>query len=324
MIKIQLKIIAVLLLFSVELFSETSILYKGYFNKSYADAKNSIMAGATTATAKGYSAMLSNPAGLSTNYNIVLYTRTVAMNSTDSDGVDLPSTNPADHISAGALYDSFGLEYKVDDYFIAAGAYGFESNYGLFSIGVSYLSDQTNITLKADSQNQNDEFATGDYLSYGLMWQKTFVGLDDYYAIYVGLSHKNSGQYTGEINTNIIPVSASRTNYGIGFETNLGSGSILVTLDMSNEYWQSVSETLSGMSYGLKWLIGEKFAIGAGMSNQTFSGSVFSDIQTIGTGVEFGFLGIHTNIGATQRSINDANGVYLEELSAHLDIALAF
>ncbi len=325
MIQKSLKILMLLLSLSTLLgAADSSILYKGYFNKSYLDAKNSIMAGATTATAKGYSAMQSNPAGLSTNHNIVVYTRAVAVNTTDSDGTQVGGTDPADHISIGGLYDSFGLEYKVDDYAVGGFAYGYESNYGLFSVGVSYLSDMTNITLKAVQPNQKDEFATGDYLSYGLMWQKSFIGLEDYLAVYVGASHKNSGQYTGEMNGLIIPVSASRTNYGLGLETNVFSGSILVTLDMSNEYWQSVDETLSGTSLGFKWLFGDKFGIGAGMSTQTFSGSVFSDIQTIGTGVEFGFLLMHMNLGATHRIVNDTEGLYLQEDAVHLDVAVAF
>ena len=100
--------------------------------------------------------------------------------------------------------------------------------------------------------------------------------------------------------------------------------SVLFTLDISEEYWQSVSETLSGTSYGAKWMISQKLAIAGGMNNQTFSGSILKDIQTIGLGLEFGFLGFHTNTAFTQREVNDNSGVYLTEQALHLDVAFTF
>ena len=322
------KIIIILALSIVSfssLYAEDSILYKGYINLSYDSAKNSILGGSTTATAKGYSSILSNPAGLSTNYNIAVYTKTVMGSTTDSDNKEVYVANAADHIAVGALYDSFGVEYKLDDYIVGGGAYGYESKYGLFSIGLSYLVDQTDLSQKdTGSAVQRDEFATGDYITYGLMWQKSFIDLDDYYSVYVGLSHKNSGKYTGAGNPNIVPVSASKTSYGLGFETNVFTTSVLVTLDMSNEYWQSVGETLSGLSYGVKWMMGDKFALGVGLNSQTFSGAILKDIQTAGVGVEFGFWKIHTLAAFTQRTVNDNNGVYLTQQAAHLDLAFAF
>ena len=206
MIKSSLKTLTLVALVSTainaaDLTDEQIALYKGYINSTFDSAKNSIMGGATTATAKGYSAMLSNPAGLSTNYNAAIYARIIGGSITDSDDNSLPDIDPGDHAALGVLYDSFGVEYKVDDHIIGAGAYGYESEYGLFSVGASYLVDQTDLTKRNDSPVQDDEFATGDYLTYGIMWQKSFIDEEDFYALYFGMSHKNSGLYEGEGST---------------------------------------------------------------------------------------------------------------------------
>lgn len=325
MIKENLKILALLALIATSIKAEDVIINNHYFNASYDSAKNSILGGATTATAKGYSAMSSNPAGLSTNYNTTVYVRTIIGDTLDEEDIAVTSSEPADHLAIGALYNSFGLEYKTDDHIVAGGGYGYESKYGLFSAGISILIDLTNLAEKENSPVQRDEFATGDYLTYGLMWQKSFVGLDRYYALYFGLSHKNSGKYAGDTNTaNVFPVSPSRTSYGFGFETNLDTSSILFTLDMSNEYWQSVSESLSGVGYGIKWLIDENLAVGIGVNEKVFSGSILKDIQTNALGVEYGINGVHLNIGYTNRIINDDTGVYLTDNAVHLDIAYTF
>ena len=324
MFKNTIKSIAFLSLTTTFLNASTFVLYNNYLNMSFMNAKNSMMANSTTATAKGYSAMLSNPAGLSTNYNASIYIRSIFVSKKDSDSTELPEINPKDHISLGALYDSFGVEAKENDYIIGAGAYGLETKYGLFSLGISYLADLTDLTLKEDTPVQSEEFATGSHLTYGFMWQKSFIDADDFYAVYLGLSHKNSGKYEGENTANITPVSPSRTSYGLGLETNIFDTSLLVTVDMSEEYWQSLNETLSGVSYGVKWMINQKFAIAAGMNNQTFTGSTLKDIQNIGLGVEFGFLGFQTNTAFTQRVVNDFTSVYLTEMALHLDVAFTF
>ena len=303
--------------------ADSEAFYGNYINNTYNSGKNTIMGGATTATAKGYSAMQSNPAGLSTNHNMTVYLRSIVGDKTDSDGTALPEINGGDHTTIGALYNSFGVEVKDSDYILGAGAYGFETKYGLFSAGLSYLMDDTDLTLKGDSTVQDEEFATGDYLSYGLMWQKTFLDEEDFYALYFGLSHKNSGVYSGE-GTPLVIASPSRTSYGIGLETNMFDTSVLFTFDISEEKWQTINEKLSGVGTGIKWMINHKFAIGGGVSTQTFSGSLLKDIQTSSVGIEFGFLGLHTNTAFTNRKVNDSNGVYLEENALHIDIALTF
>lgn len=327
MIKGSLKILTLVTLVSVAINAKPIPIYNYYLDITYDSAKNSIMGGATTATAKGYSAMSSNPAGLSTNYNATIYARIVGGGQTDIADDSLPDISPDDHAALGLLYNSFAVEYKVDDHIIGSGAYGYESEYGLFSIGVSYLLDQTDLTKKNDSPVQDDMFATGDYLTYGIMWQKSFIGEEDFYALYFGISHKNSGKYEGDVidgGTTVVPVSPSRTSYGIGLETNVFDTSVLFTLDMSEEFWQSIGDTLSGMSYGAKWMINQKFAIVGGLSNKTFSGSKFKDTQVVGLGLEFGFLGFHTNTAFTQRKVNVLDGGTLTQQALHLDVAFTF
>ena len=324
MIKNSLRTLALISLAAGALHAEKVPLYKGYINSSYDSAKNSIMGGATTATAKGYAALSSNPAGLSTNYNFTLYTKTLIGTSTVT-SVDSQveyDVDPGDHISVGLMYDSFAVEYKVDDYMKLGAAYGYESRYGLFSFGLSYTMEETD--MASTSALAKDEFATGDYLTYGLMWQKTFLDEDDFYAVYLGYSYKNSGKYTGDIpNDKTVPVSPSRRNFGLGLETNLFNGSILFTFDNTEEFWQTVNQSLSGSSYGLKWMMGHKFAIGGGISDLTFSGETHQNIETTGVGIEWGFLGMHLMPSYTMRTLNSEN-FSVEDEVFHLDIAFTF
>ena len=324
MLKTTLKSLAILLLMNGSLYSGTIPLYNGYLNMTYMNAKNAMMANATTATTKGYAAMLSNPAGLSTNYNATLYVRSVTGTVTDSDGTTLPDIKLNDQFSVGLLYDSFGIEAKSDDYLIGGAAYGYETRYGLFSVGLSYLYDSTDLTQKDIKAVQTEQFATGNYSSYGFMWQKSFIDEEDFYAIYLGYSHKNSGKYTGGSNSTVIPASPSKTSYGIGLETNIFDTTLLVTYDKSTEYWQSIDDELIGTAYGLKWMINQKFAIAGGANIQTFSTSTLKDIQTAGIGIEFGFLGIQTETAFTHRVVNGTQDVYLTEDALHLDVALTF
>jgi len=315
--------LAFLIFLTDSLSADPALLYKNYLNQTYDSSKNSIMGGATTATAKGYSAILTNPAGLSTNANMTLYFKTVAGEKTDQDSVKISDINPEDNLAVGFLYDEFAIEYKLDNYIALGGAYGLDTRYGLFSLGASYLMDQTD--RDGESATSDDEFATGDYPIVGTMWQKSFVDEDDFYSVYFGFSYKMSGQHTSSGNTKIIPVSPEKLSYGIGLETNIFDTSLLFTFDMTEESWKSSSEKLSGTAYGLKWLIGEKFAIGGGMNSQTFSGSKLKDINSVGAGVEFGFWVMHFNVSYLQRTVNDTSGeVYLTEDSAHIDAVLVF
>ncbi len=315
--------IALLMLVADSLFATPVLLYKNYLNQSFDSSKNSIMAGATTATAKGYSAILSNPAGLSSNENITIYLRTTTTNREDADAKPIVETNLGDQASIGFLYDYFALELKPDDYITGGAAYGYESQYGLFSAGVSYLSD---ITDRDDSSNLgDDEYATGDYGTVGLMWQKSFIDENNFYAIYFGISKKMSGQHEGSGNERVIPISPEKLSFGLGLETNVFDTSVLFTLDSSEESWKSSPETLSSTAFGIKWLIGEKFAIGGGMNTQTYSGGKLDGIDTFGAGVEFGFSIFHFNIAGLSRTVNDENNdVYLTEESIHLDVAFVF
>ncbi len=299
-------------------------VYDNWLNSSLSASKNSITAGATTATAKGYSAILSNPAGLSTNANITLYTKTITYTREDDEGKEIKEFNPEDNIAAGALYSSFGVEYKMDDYVAFGAAYGYETKYGLFSLGISYLMDQTDLTQRGGTAVATEDYATGDYSTVGVMWQKSFLDEDDFYAIYIGVSSKGYGVYDGDNynDTTTVYTSPKKLSYGIGLETNIFDTSLLFTTDMFEEEGQNLK--LSGMSHGLKWLIGEKFALGAGISNQSFSEGILTDIETVGAGVEFGFLIMHFNVSATQRTVESASGVYLKEVAGHLDLAFTF
>lgn len=324
MIRTSLKALVITTLISSILYAaDDTVIYKGYLNITYDSSKNSIMAGSTTATAKGYSAMGSNPAGLSTNHNAAIYARAIELEVSDEQDKVITKNSPTPAI--GVLYDSFGVEVKKDNYALGGAAYGYESGYGLFSFGVSYLYDMTDLTQKSTSVDQKDEFATGNYITYGAMWQKSFIDDEDFYAIYLGYSHKNSSQYSGDNNVEITPISPSRSSFGLGLETNAYDTAVLFTYDYTTEYWQSVSETLSGSAYGLKWMINQKFAVAGGMKNQVFSGSILKDIKTNGAGFEFGFLGLHTVIGVTERIANYQNGEqYLKETAVHIDAALTF
>lgn len=331
MIKHTFKILMLFFLAANSVYGELVPKYNSYTSLTYDSAKNAILGGATTATAKGYAALNSNPAGLSTNYNATLYFKTVAgttYGTTDTaSDVELASIDPGEQVSAGIMYDSFAVEYKVDNYIAAGGAYGLESVYGLFSLGISYTADQTDFNTIAMEESTIDKVqaATGDYLSYGFMWQKTFLDEEDFYALYFGYSYKNSGQADSRDGESTIITSPSRRKIGFGLETNMFDTSLLVTMDIINEFWQtaSVEEDMSGIAYGVKWMIGHKFAIGGGLYTQTFSNSRLIDGETIGVGIEWGFLGMHIMPSYTMRTINYDMGSFDDE-AFHLDVALTF
>lgn len=306
-------------------------IYNIFKNLTYEDSKNSITAGANTATAKGYAALGSNPAGLSTNYNATVYLKTlVAGDITNSDGVtkDIETGK----FALGAIYDSYAVEVAPDNYLLFGAAYGRESIYGLFSIGFSYKSDQTKLGDVDQTQGDNIdkiESATGDYLTYGLMWQKTFLTGEDFYAFYFGYSYKNSGLNTSNKDVNLPYRSASRRNIGLGFETNVYDTTILFTLDFANEFFQTADTqgkkpSASSTAIGVKWMIGHKFAIGLGQNSQTFSDSLITDIQTSGLGIEYGIWDFHIMPSFTNRITNTKDGEYSQENAAHIDLAYTF
>jgi len=304
--------------------ADTTTVHNNWANSSFLASKNSIMGGATTATAKGYNAMFSNPAGFSTHANVAIYTKvTVVERKDNNDNVAKNYDTVADSLAVGILYDSFALEYKVDDYAAVGGAYGYESKYGLFSAGASYLVDQTDLTKKDTVTVANQEFATGDFLTVGVMWQKTFVDEDDFYAVYFGAASKGFGKYSGGKLTTAEYLSPKRVSYGFGVETNMFDTSVLFTIDKFEEEGQDI--TLDGIGYGLKWLIGEKFAIGGGVSSQTFSGGPLNEITLVGAGIEFGLAIFHFNVSVTQREVTaNIESNNLSESAAHVDVAFVF
>ena len=323
--------LALLSFMSTTLYSADSVfLYNNYLNITHESSKNAIMVGATTATAKGYSAVLTNPAGLSTHANTSIYTRTTTTKTTADNDEKITETKPLNQITVGAIYNSYVVEYKLDDHIAMGAAYGYESKYGLFSVGASYLYDMTTRTTVEDAQDaketSNDEYATGNYTTIGFMWQKTFITADRFYAVYFGMSRKSSGQYSGDSgNQNIIPISPKKVSYGLGLETNLMQTSVLVTMDYFEESWFSHDETRSGTAYGLKWLLTHKLSVGGGMSYQTNDGNLLGDIDTIGGGIEYSFFGVHLNGSVIQRTVYLSTGsLYLVDDSMHLDVALSF
>ena len=313
------------LLLGSTLYGGGELVFNNFMNLGLGDAKNAIMGGATTATAKGYSSMFSNPAGLSTNHNITLYTRTIYVERKDDNGGNtIKEYKPENQIAAGLLYNYVGIEYKLDDYVMAGLGYGVESDYGMFSLGVSYLADLTDIT-KLDEVADN-EFATGDYLTAGFMWQKTFLSSEDFYTVYFGVAQKASGEYTGSKDVELGLVSPEKLSYGLGLETNIFSTSVLVTIDSYTKKFKSSDATVDGLAYGAKWMIWEKFALAGGMCNETYSQAGNLDsVDSFGGGVEFGLWLFHFNTAYLNRTINSKDGnANLKEDSIHLDISMVF
>jgi len=314
------------LLLSTALYGgESMLVYNNFMNLGLADAKNAIMGGATTATAKGYSAILSNPAGLATNHNITIYTKTVYVDrQSESGGETIKEFKPENQIAVGGLYDYLAVEYKLDDYVAGGFGYGLESDYGLFSLGISYLSDLTDIT-KLDETADN-EFATGDYMTLGFMWQKTFLSSEDFYTVYFGVSQKASGEYSGSKDVNMALISPEKLSYGLGLETNIFSTSVLVTVDSYSKSFKSTSASADGLAYGVKWMLWEKFAIAGGMCNETYSSAGDLDsVDSFGGGVEFGFWWFHFNASYLNRAVTfKDNAKNLKEDSMHLDISMVF
>ena len=150
------------------------LLENSWINIGYSNAKDVMLSGATTATAKGYSALFTNPAGLSTNYAAGLYMRSAQVEHKNSTGAldeesALATTkeiDAGDNSAIGLFYKSFIIESKADIHNALGFAYGMETNYGLFSLGFNYVTDETNV------ENYLDH-GTGDYYTVGFQWQKS-------------------------------------------------------------------------------------------------------------------------------------------------------
>jgi len=319
------------LFFNSVCFSDLVPIKNNYKNLTYEDSKNSIMGGATTATAKGYAALSSNPAGLSSNYNLTVYLKALVfgeiIHSSDNTSDDI---EPGNNIALGFLYDSYAIEIAPDNYISFGAAYGYESIYGLFSAGFSYKLDQTQLGNGDESQGDDIDkiaSATGDYLTFGLMWQKTFLTGEDFYAFYFGYSYKNSGLNESNSDT-LYYRTASRRKIGLGFETNIFDTSLLFTYDIANDFFQTADTegkkpSASSAAIGVKWMIGHKFAVGFGQNSQTYTDSQNTEIQTLGLGVEYGIWGVHIMPSFTNTVLSDVTEE-TEYNALHLDLAFTF
>jgi len=318
-------------LIATNLYAETNtdntFLKNSWTSLGYSNAKDVMMGGATTATGKGPSALFTNPAGLSTNYTFGIYATASQidhLNATGStnDEESLSTTQevlPADNTAVGIFYDSFVVEVKPDKHIAVGLAYGLETNYGLFSIGANVVKDQT-------TEENYKEFGTGDYYTGGFQYQKSFVGIENLYAFYFGVSKKGQGvsQYEDQVVYKLSPIVQK---IGFGFETNWGSSSLLLTVDQSTQSWLHFDDTLNIMAIGLKWMMFDGFSMAIAHSDLTYDTAVPSldSGTTNSVGLELGLWKLNIALAAMQKEIlNDTGDVYIQENSLHADVSFAF
>ena len=306
--------------------SEEIFLENSWINIGYSNAKDVMLSGATTATAKGYSALFTNPAGLSTNYAVGLYVSTSQVehkNSTGSANEDneLATTSEilfGDNTVIGLFYKSLVLESKSNIHSALGFAYGLETNYGLFSLGLNYVKDQT-------TKDNYLDFGTGDYYTLGFQWQKSYIGIDDFYAFYVGASQKGQGvnQVSGE---RIARVSPLVQRFGVGFETNVFTSSVLISYDVATQSWSHMSDSLTTQALGLKFMAWSGFSVGLGASSSTYTTDLnLKDNKTISLGLEFALWNMNVALAVLRKEVTNTSGdVYVQENSAHADISFAF
>ncbi|MCK5294091.1 MAG: hypothetical protein KAJ49_05515 [Arcobacteraceae bacterium] len=326
--KLLLKSLLSISILSSSLYSadDRVLLENAWINIGYSNAKDAMLSGATTATSKGYSALFTNPAGLSTNYALGLYLRTGQLEHKNSTGATEEDSSLAktsevvasDNLAIGIFYKYLLVESKANIHNALGLAYGFETNYGLFSLGFNYVIDATSV------ENYKD-FGTGDYQTVGLQWQKSFVGIDDFYAFYFGFSKKGQGisKFEGE---NIYRVSPLVQRIGFGFETNVFTTTALVTYDITSQSWHHLDDTLDTTALGLKWMIFDGFSVALGMSQSEYTTKVnLKENSTISFGLEFAAWSTNIAIAALQKEVLDGtNDVYIQENSIHADISFAF
>ncbi len=311
------------------------LLENAWVNIGYSNAKDVMMSGATTATTKGYSSLFTNPAGLFSNYAWGVYTHTSNVEhknstSTTSDEEKFATTKEvdfADNLAVGVFYKHLVLEAKPDVHNAIGLAYGIESEYGLFSVGANYVMDATKIakTTTNDEINKYRTFATGDYYTAGVQWQKSFIGIDDFYALYLGYSQKGQGVNIVE-GEQLARVSPIVKRAGVGFETNMFSSTVLLTYDVSNQSWTHEDDMLDTQAVGLKWMPWSGLAIGLGVSNSTYTTEVnFDTASTISAGVEFALWKMNVALAALKKEVlNKAGDVYMQDNNVHVDLSFAF
>ena len=320
------KSVLILNLLSVSLYAEQILMENSWVKIGYSNAKDAMVSGATTATGKGYSALYTNPAGLSTNYALGLNIGAATIehkNSTGSTNDDnslttTKQTEMIDNSNIALFYKGFIINIKPKVHKAIGYGYGFETSYGLVSLGFNYVKDDTTV------DNYRD-FGTGDYYTLGLQWQKSYIGLDDFYAFYAGFSKKGQGVRTisGEQVGNASPIVQK---IGLGIETNMFSSTILLSLDMTQQTWTHITDSLDTQAVGLKWMMFDGFSLGLGASQSTYNTDVDLDsATTLSVGFEFAAWKTNVAIAAVQKEVqNKAGKVYSQDDSIHADISFAF
>ena len=302
------------------------LLENAWVNIGYSNAKDTMMSGATTATGKGYSALFTNPAGMSTNYALGLYVHDTQLEHKNDTGSSDESNSLAktgetklgDNTTFGLFYKYLIVEKKQNVHTALGLAYGYETNYGLFSLGVNMVKDDTT------KENYKD-FGTGDYKTVGFQWQKSFIGIDDFYAFYFGFSKKGQGvkQFDDVL---IYIVSPIVQRIGVGFETNVFNGTVLISLDTISQSWTHLSDSLDTTALGLKWMPFGGFSVALGHSESTYNTAVdLKSNTTNSVGLEFAAWSTNIAIAVLQKEVLDGAGdVYIQENSVHTDISFAF
>ena len=320
------KILLIANIFATSLFADQILLENAWANIGYSNAKDAMVSGATTASGKGYSALYTNPAGLSTNYavGVTIHASSVDhQNATGSlnDSNALATTKqiePADDVSVELFYNSLMVDIQPNIHKTLGYAYGLETDYGLFSLGMNYVMDDT------DVENYQD-FGTGDYYTLGFQWQKSFINIEDFYGLYFGFSKKGQGIHIidGE---QVAIASAIIQKIGFAVETNVFSSTILVSLDLSQQSWNHISDTLDTQAIGIKYMMFDGFTIGLGYSKGTYNTEVdLSENTTMSAGVEIGLWKTNIAIAALSKEVlNKAGDVYSKDDSLHIDISFAF
>jgi hypothetical protein len=311
---------------SVSSFAKDVLTKNHWMKLSNSSAKTAMLSGANTAIAKGYSSLYKNPAGLATNYALGLYINTNELehqNSTGSTSKDTALATTAQEdlgtfVSAGLFYKYFMVDFKQDVHYAAGMAYGFESDYGLFSFGGSYLIDNTILT-------NYDTYATGNYYTLGFQWQKSFIGIDEFYAIYFGVSKKGQGVHE-QIDEPIgYVVSPIVQNIGLGLETNLYSTTLLLSFDNTVQSFNNIEDTMTTNALGIQWMITNKVSLALGGSLSTYKTQLnLKENLTYSAGVELGFSTFNMAIAVLQEEISDISEVYIKNNSLHTDISFAF
>jgi len=306
--------------------SNQILLENSWMNIGFSNAKDAMLSGATTATGKGYSALFTNPAGLATNYAVGLYVRSGTLehkNATgatteDSELAKTSEVTSADNTAIGLFYKYLVIESKKNVHNAIGLAYGFETDYGIFSLGANMVKDST-------SEENYKTFGTGDYKTVGFQWQKSFIGIDKFYSFYFGFSKKGQGVKQFE-DVQIYRVSPMVQRIGFGFETNIWSSTILVSLDQSTQSWKHLDDSLDTTAIGLKWMPFSGFTIALGHSTSTYNTQIdLKDNTTNSVGLEFGIWQMNVAIAALQKEVLDnAGDIYIQENSVYADVSFAF